>query len=381
MRLLIQTGLILLCLYCTPPVVAAPSPPLNPAPEQDQLTLQHITDGVYVPWGMVWLNEETLLVTDREGQLRVMRNGQLHPAPIDGLPKVNARNQGGLLDVKADPDYAKNGWIYLSYAGFEGKASGSHTSILRGKLNGNHLTEQQLLFHGAPNTSKNHHYGSRIVFDKQGYLYFSVGDRGARETDPQRLDRDAGKIHRILPDGTLPPNNPFVEQEGANHSVYTLGHRNPQGMAVHPQTGEIWTHEHGPRGGDEINILQAGANYGWPVITYGINYSGSKITDLTHKEGMQQPIWQWTPSIAPSGMLFVTGKQYGSLQGHLLVGSLRFQHLVLVKLDGNKVTSHSKLFEGLGRVRSLAQHPNGDIYIGVEGKGIYKLVRHKKATE
>lgn len=344
------------------------------AKSADNYQLELVARGIQIPWGMVWLNDKELLVTDRSGQLRLIKEGKLLDKPIEGVPEVHAERQGGLLDIEIDPDYSKNGWIYFSYSGFEGEEKGSNTSIMRARLKDMKLVDKQLIFDGFPNTKPSFHFGSRIEFDKDGYLYFSIGDRGNRDVHPQRLDHDAGKIHRINADGTIPDTNPFAKQKDARKSVYSYGHRNPQGMAMHPKTGEIWTHEHGPRGGDEINIIKPGLNYGWPVITYGINYNGTKITDETTRDGMQQPDWVWVPSIAPSGMEFITSDKYPQWQGHLVVGSMKFAHLVLVELDGNKVVGHSKLFEGAGRVRSIATHPNGDLYLGIDGSGIYKVI-------
>ncbi|XOV79537.1 MAG: PQQ-dependent sugar dehydrogenase [Aestuariibacter sp.] len=344
------------------------------APSAAKYELELITKEVAIPWGMVWLNESELLVTDRSGDLRLIRDGVLDDKPIKGVPKVHAQRQGGLLDIEIDPNYQENGWIYLSYSGYEDEGEGNNTSIMRARLKDHTLVEQQLLFHGYPNTSKSHHYGSRIEFDNEGYLYFSIGDRGQRDVHPQRLDHDAGKIHRIHPDGTVPESNPFVSQKDTRPTIYSYGHRNPQGMALNPLTGEIWAHEHGPRGGDEINIIKPAVNYGWPVITYGINYNGTTITNETEKDGMQQPEWVWTPSIAPSAMQFITSDKYPEWQGHLLVGSLKFAHVVLVELKDNKVAGHSKLFEGAGRIRSMTTHPNGELYIGIDGNGIFRVV-------
>ncbi|MCO7187216.1 MULTISPECIES: PQQ-dependent sugar dehydrogenase [unclassified Pseudoalteromonas] len=348
------------------------------AKSADNYQLELVARGIQIPWGMVWLNDKELLVTDRSGQLRLIKEGKLVDKPIEGVPEVHAERQGGLLDIEVDPDYSENGWIYFSYSGFEGEEKGSNTSIMRARLKDMKLVDKQLIFDGFPNTKPSFHFGSRIEFDKDGYLYFSIGDRGNRDVHPQRLDHDAGKIHRINADGTIPDSNPFAKQKDARKSVYSYGHRNPQGMAMHPKTGEIWTHEHGPRGGDEINIIKPGLNYGWPVITYGINYNGTKITDETTRDGMQQPDWVWVPSIAPSGMEFITSDKYPQWQGHLVVGSMKFAHLVLVELDGNKVVGHSKLFEGAGRVRSIATHPNGDLYLGIDGSGIYKVIPKTK---
>ncbi|WP_125719287.1 PQQ-dependent sugar dehydrogenase [Pseudoalteromonas rubra] len=366
-------------IFISSQATAAVEPQTIPvAKSANDYQLELVAKGIQIPWGMVWLNDTELLVTDRSGQLRMIKEGKLLDKPIEGVPEVHAERQGGLLDIEIDPNYAKNGWIYFSYSGFEGEEKGSNTSIMRARLKDMKLVDKQLIFDGFPNTKPSFHFGSRIEFDKDGYLYFSIGDRGNRDVHPQRLDHDAGKIHRINADSTIPESNPFAKQKDARKSIYSYGHRNPQGMAMHPKTGEIWTHEHGPRGGDEINIIKPGLNYGWPVITYGINYNGTKITDETARAGMQQPDWVWVPSIAPSGMEFITSDKYPQWQGHLVVGAMKFAHLVLVELDGNKVVGHSKLFEGAGRVRSIATHPNGDLYLGIDGSGIYKVVPKAK---
>ena len=344
------------------------------SPSADKYSLELVSKDVQIPWGMVWLNDNDLLVTNRAGDLRLVRNGEMLDQPIKGVPKVHAERQGGLLDVEIDPNYKENGWIYISYSGYEGDGEGNNTSIMRARLKGMELVDKELLFHGYPNTTRSHHYGSRIEFDNDGYLFFTLGDRGNRDVHPQRLDHDAGKVHRIKADGSIPQDNPFVANKEARPSVYSFGHRNPQGMAKHPVTGDIWTHEHGPRGGDEINVIKAGTNYGWPVITYGINYNGTTITEETKRDGMQQPDWMWTPSIAPSAMQFITSDKYPHWKGHLLVGSLKFAHVVLVELDGSDIKGHSKLFEGAGRIRSMATHPNGDLYIGTDGNGIFRVV-------
>ena len=344
------------------------------APSADKYEAQLVAKGVIIPWGMVWLNESELLVTDKSGSLRMIKDGELVEQPISGVPEVNSERQGGLLDIEIDPNYNENGWIYISYSGFEGEGEGSNTSIMRARLKDMELVDKELLFDGYPNTDRNFHFGSRIEFDNEGHLFFTIGDRGNRDVHPQRLDHDAGKVHRINADGSIPESNPFVGTKDARPSIYSYGHRNPQGMALHPETGQIWTHEHGPKGGDEINIIRAGDNYGWPVITYGVNYNGTIITEETERDGMQQPDWVWTPSIAPSAMQFITSDTYPEWKGHMLVGSLKFAHVVLVELDGNKVSGHSKLFENIGRVRSMAVHPNGDLYVGIDGNGIFRIV-------
>jgi glucose/arabinose dehydrogenase len=333
-----------------------------------------VTKGLDIPWGMAWLDDNSILISDRKGELRIIRNGMLLNEKISGLPEFMVQGQGGLLDVAVDPNYKQNKLIYFSYSGLEGEGEGAHTSVMRAKLQSFELSEQSVIFEGGPNTTKGQHYGSRLTFDKQGYLYISSGDRGNRDVNPQRLDRDAGKIHRINSDGSIPEDNPFIGQKDANPSIYSYGHRNPQGMAMHPETGDIWTHEHGPKGGDEINIIQPSANYGWPVISYGVNYSGSSFTELTEKEGMQQPAWYWVPSIAPSGMTFVTSDIYPDWKGKVIVGSLKFAYLVALELDGDKVVSQEILFPGIGRVRNVKQGADGYIYVATDGAGIFKIV-------
>ncbi|MFT7266316.1 MAG: glucose/arabinose dehydrogenase [Halioglobus sp.] len=347
---------------------------IEAAPGVTEYQLELVTTGVSIPWGMVWLNTNDLLVSDKTGELRLIRNGLLLDEKIAGLPEVDTRGQGGLLDVEIDPNYAENGWIYIAYSGYEGEGGGTNTSVLRARLDEMELVDKLIIFNGEPNSERGFHYGSRLEFDTQGYLYITLGDRGERDVNPQRLDTDAGKVHRIHADGSIPQDNPFVGQAAANASIFSYGHRNPQGMALHPTTGQVWTHEHGPKGGDEINILKKAANYGWPVITYGRNYSGTTITDRTHMDGMVQPQWQWTPSIAPSAMHFVTSARYPEWQGRMLVGSLKFQYLLLMEIDNDKVVSQTKIFEDVGRLRSISQSPEGYIYIGTDGNGIFKIV-------
>ena len=328
-------------------------------------------DELQLPWGMAFLPDGSLLITEKSGEIIHFKDGK--KVNISNVPPVYNRGQGGLLDIVLHPEYASNGWIYLSYASEEGTEKGGHTAIARAKLTGNALTDIETLYKGSPNTTKGQHFGSRIVFDKQGYLYFSIGERGARDVNPQDVTKDGGKIYRLNDDGSVPNDNPFVGTNGAKTAIYSYGHRNPQGLIVHPETGRVWNHEHGPKGGDEINIVEKGANFGWPVITYGINYSGTPITDKTKKEGMEQPIHYWVPSIAPSGMTYVTSDKYKGWKGSLLVGSLSFQYLERLTLNGNKVVDREQLMPEIGRVRDVRQGPDGLIYVAVEGKGIYKL--------
>lgn len=348
------------------------------APSSELYQANVVTEGISVPWGMAQLDNHDILVSDRSGQLRLVRDGKLLSKQIGGLPTILARGQGGLLDVVLHPQFEQNNWIYITYSSPEGQGSGSNTALMRAQLNlkAMRLEKQIVLYKGEDNTTKGQHFGSRIAFDDNGYVYFSIGDRGERDVKPQRLDLDGGKIYRLHDDGRIPTDNPFVDSAKypkAKAATYSYGHRNPQGLAKHPLTGEIWSHEHGPRGGDEVNLIQAGINYGWPVISYGINYSGTSFTDLTEKEGMAQPLHYWDPSIAPSGMVFVTSDKYPQWQGKLLVGSLKFDYLVLLDVADNKVTKQAALLKEIGRVRSLMQGKDGYLYVGVDGGAIKRI--------
>ncbi len=325
------------------------------------------------PWGFTFLPDNSILITEKSGELIHFKDGK--KTAISGLPEIYVRGQGGLLDIILHPDYATNGWIYFSYASPKGEGSGGNTSIARAKLKNNSLTDLQVLYKAQPNTTKGQHFGSRLVFDKNGYLFFSIGDRGNRDENPQDITKDCGKIYRLNADGTIPEDNPFVNTNNAKKAIYSYGHRNPQGMTLHPKTGAVWTHEHGPRGGDEINIIASGKNYGWPIISYGINYSGTKFTEISKKEGMEQPLHYWDPSIAPSGMAFINSDKYGDWNGNLLIGSLKFQYLDMCTLKDNKVIKEERLLDGLGRIRSIKQGPDGYIYVGIENLGIVKLIR------
>lgn len=355
----------------------ASKPTSNVFPSEGQtVKLDTVASGLKSPWGMAFLPDGDLLVTDRNGEVyRVGKGGQ--KTTVSGGPSVVVEGQGGLLDVALHPDFAQNGFVYMSYSAMkmEGDQKLSSTAVVRAKLAGNTLTDQKIIFEALPYSKTRHHYGSRLQFDKQGFLYISVGDRGSEKENPQFLDRDAGKVHRIHDDGRIPTDNPFVGKGDAHGSVYSYGHRNPQGMTRNPETGAIWTDEHGPRGGDEVNIIKKGANYGWPVICYGINYDGKPITNLTAKEGMEQPLTYWLPSIGPSGMAFVEGNKYPGWKGDLLVGSLRFQYLNRCVLEGNKVVKEENLLKNIGRLRNVKMGPDGYIYVSVEDPGyLFRLM-------
>lgn len=341
------------------------------------IKLELVAKGMDVPWAIAFLPGKEMLVTERSGKLyRVKADQSL--VVISGTPEVLARGQGGLMDVTLDPGFAKNNLIYLSYSKFKNEQGTvlATTAIMQAKLEGNSLVQQKDIFVAMPYARTQHHYGSRMQFGKDGYLYFSVGERGNEKVNPQQIKgNDLGKIHRIKSDGSIPADNPFVKVAGAETSIYSYGHRNPQGLTINPVTGAIWENEHGPRGGDEINIIQPGKNYGWPVITYGINYDGKPMSNLTAKAGMMQPVHYWIPSIGPSGLAFVTGTKYKGWEGNVLSGSLRFQFLERSVLKGNKVIKEEILFKNIGRLRDVRMAPDGFIYIAVESPGrIYKLV-------
>jgi aldose sugar dehydrogenase len=327
----------------------------------EKIILNPIVQGLKEPWGMAFLPDGRLLVTEKSGKLRIVENGKLLPTPVSAVPKVADSGQGGLLDVVLHPNYAENGWIYLSYSG-KGEG-GVGTEVIRGRLQDNALVSIETIFRQAPKISSNKHFGSRIVFDKDGYLFITMGDRGDQDR-AQKLNQHVGKIVRLHDDGSVPKDNPFINNRDALPEIFSYGHRNAQGAALDPRTGSIWTHEHGPQGGDEINILKAGTNYGWPVITYGVNYfTATKIGEGTQKSGMAQPLYKWVPSIAPSGMAFYTGDAYPSWKGSLFVGALKFQTLVRLSLNGDKITKEERLLEGVGRVRDVRQGPDGLLYI------------------
>jgi glucose/arabinose dehydrogenase len=332
-----------------------------------------VAKGLDVPWGIAFLPDGDMLVTERSGQLFRFGGGKLK-AIIGGVPEVMAQGQGGLMDVILHPKYKENGWIYISYSQKAPDGMGGNTAIFRAKLKNNQLVEQQQLFKAMPNTTSGVHFGCRMVFDDQGYLFFSVGERGNKE-NAQTLSNHCGKIHRIYDDGRIPPDNPFVKTAGAMPTIYSFGHRNPQGIDIHPVSRRIYNNEHGPRGGDEINLVGKANNYGWPVITYGINYDGTILSEFKAKEGMEQPVFQWTPSIGPSSMKFVTGDRYPGWKGDILSGSLSFKYLERVHLENGKVTEQEKLLENAGRVRHVTISPDGFIYVATESPGIVvKLV-------
>ena len=318
------------------------------------------------PWGIAFLPDGRILVTERAGEVLIFQNGKLLDERIT-VPDVYANGQGGLMDIKLHPDYDENGWIYLSYAR-KGEGGGG-TVIARTKLEGNQFTELEELFSAQPLVDSRVHFGSRIVFDGNGYMFFSSGERGTKE-NAQTLTNHLGKVLRLHDDGRVPEDNPFVNTPDAKPEIWSYGHRNPQGLVYDADTKTLWDVEHGPRGGDELNKVEKGRNYGWPEITYGINYDSTIITDKTEMEGMEQPVTYWVPSIAPCGMTQVKGDKYKGWENNLLVGALSHKHVARVVLNGDSYVKQEKLLDGVGRVRAVEQSPDGYIYVATEGPGL-----------
>lgn len=341
----------------------------NPSQAQTLTSQKHtfrvvtLVEGLEHPWSLAFLPDGRMLVSERPGRLRLISEGKLDPRPIDGLPEITAQGQGGLLDVALHPRFQENRLVYLSYVA--AGTGGIGTEVARGRLNDHRLENVEILFRMQPKSRGGRHFGSRLVFDREGYLYITLGDRGDQDR-AQRTDDHAGSVIRLHDDGRVPNDNPFVDRPDWKPEIYTIGNRNIQGAVLHPHTGELWTHEHGPQGGDEINIIRPGVNYGWPVITHGVNYIiGTRIGEGTHKEGMAQPLHYWVPtSIAPSGMAFYTGDKFPDWNGDLFIGALREQMLVRLKLEGDKVVEEEHLLKGvIGRIRDVRDGPDGLIYL------------------
>lgn len=320
-----------------------------------------VTKGLSHPWGLAFLPGGDMLVTERAGRLRLIRNGVLEPVAISGVPRVVADNQGGLLDVVVHPQFATNRWVYLSYSAPVRGATA--TRVVRARLKGRRLWDLETIFEAKPATGSGVHFGSRLVFAPDGMLFITSGERGTPNA-AQDLGDHRGKIIRLHDDGRVPKDNPFVGRKGARPEIYSYGHRNPQGLVAHPETGEIWAHEHGARGGDEVNLIRPGVNYGWPVITHGKSYAGFAIGVGTHRPGMEQPLKYWVPSIAPSGMAFYTGKRFPRWRGNLFVGALAGRLLARLTVEGRRITGEERLLENLGvRIRDVRAGPDGYIYL------------------
>jgi glucose/arabinose dehydrogenase len=320
------------------------------------------------PWGIEFVDEHRALITERRGGLRWMVDGKLDPEPIAGIPATTQYSDSGMMDVALDPNYGSNGWVYMGYVHPLGDGASrdtpAMTRIIRARVSGHRWVEQETVFTVSEDLhfAKGTRWGCRFLFDKDGYLYFTIGDIG-RNDEVQQTSKPGGKVYRIQPDGSIPEDNPYVGQPDALEAIFTIGNRNVQGLGQHPDTGAIWATEHGPMGGDELNILTKGSNYGWPVITYGLNYDGSIVSDLTHKEGMEQPIKYWKPSPGISALMFYTGDLFPKWKNQALVGAMAFEEIKRLELGAESVENEEVILKGYGRVRDLKQGPDGAIYV------------------
>jgi glucose/arabinose dehydrogenase len=375
-------AVLALAVACAPSDQADASEQAGPSAQADEPLMRSalhdyrvvtVAEGLVNPWSMAFLPTGDMLITERPGRLRIVRDGNLLPDAVEGLPEVLAEGQGGLLEVAPHPDFATNGFVYFTYSKPVDDGSTATTAVIRGRLVDDALIEVEELFEAQ--SRGNGHYGSRIVFDGHGYMFVSAGDRqapsrGDLEAHPaQDLSNHHGVIVRLHDDGRVPDDNPFVGQSGALPEIWSYGHRNPQGLALDPATGHLWETEHGPQGGDELNLIQAGANYGWPVVGYGVNYgSGSAIHEGTMREGMENPVHFWVPSIATSGLMFYTGDRFPEWKGNAFAGGLGGQQIARLTMDGDDVVAEETILRGLGRVRDVRQGPDGLIYVAIEDR-------------
>ncbi|MFO7729158.1 MAG: PQQ-dependent sugar dehydrogenase [Spirochaetia bacterium] len=353
MKYRLSSGFIILVLLTTLLL------PVNVIAEQSHFEIEKVVKGLEHPWAMAFLPNGDILINERPGRMQRLSGGEL--MVVKGLPDIYSTGQGGLLDIAVHPDFENNRFIYFTYSASGPEGAG--TVLYRTRLEGNQLQEGEQLYRLPRFTRSNVHFGSRIVFAQDGTLYMSIGERGERER-AQDLTDAAGSTIRLNPDGSIPADNPFVNQDNALPEIYSYGHRNAQGMAVHPDTGRIWQHEHGPRGGDEVNIIKAGANYGWPKVSFGEEYRGGSIGEGSEAPGIEAPLLHWTPSIAPSGMSFYKGDLFPEWQGDLFVGALAGQHLRRVELKGNRVVNQEVLLQGrIGRIRDVKVGPKGYLWL------------------
>lgn len=336
------------------------------------VNIETITDEVDEPWAIAFISPVKILITEKPGRLRIVENNVLLEEEVKGIPQVFYNGQGGLLDVSVDPDYKNNQWIYLSYS--DDKNNNSMTKIVRGKIENNSWTQEETIFEALEETylSTHHHFGCRIVFDQDGYLYFSIGDRGKRSM-AQDLTKPNGKIHRVHMDGTIPKDNPFLNNKNAVPSIFAYGSRNSQGLAIEPTTNKLWSTEHGQKGGDELNIIRPGKNYGWDIITYGRNYSGSVSTEEVKAPGTEVPILFWRPSPAVCGLDFYNHDLFNKWKGHLLVGALKFEEVRILDIEEERVIHQEILLKDHGRVRDVQVSPDGSIYVVLNGPD--KIIR------
>jgi len=377
-----KTSLILSIIFLS--ISSACSQRENYPPIQDSnensFELVKIVDGIDIPWGLAFTDKSSFLVTDKKGILYHVVDGKKNI--IKGIPKIVFSRQGGLLDVAVDKNFSSNQIIYLT-ASVSDSEKGSNTSLFSAKLDGDSLVDLKQLYKASPDSEEQRHFGGSILLKNQ-HIYFTIGDRGNRDINPQDLNLDGGKIYRLNLDGSIPDDNPFFDMENTKKAVWSYGHRNPQGIVDGFNNDEIWIHEHGPRGGDEINIIKEPKNnedpvrernYGWPKATYGINYSGSEITKNKTLDGITDPYYYWTPSIAPSGMVMIKDSEiYSDWKNTLLIGSLSFRYLERLEFDNSGIIMREKLFPRIGRVRDVNLSPDGYVYISVEGEGIFKIL-------
>ena len=377
-----KTSLILSIIFLS--ISSACSQRENYPPIQDSnensFELVKIVDGIDIPWGLAFTDKSSFLVTDKKGILYHVEDGK--KSIIKGIPKIVFSRKGGLLDVAVDKNFTSNQIIYLT-ASVSDSEKGSNTSLFSAKLDGDSLVDLKQLYKASPDSEEQRHFGGSILLKNQ-HIYFTIGDRGNRDINPQDLNLDGGKIYRLNLDGSIPDDNPFFDMENTKKAVWSYGHRNPQGIVDGFNNDEIWIHEHGPRGGDEINIIKEPKNnedpvrernYGWPKATYGINYSGSEITKNKTLDGVTDPYYYWTPSIAPSGMVMIKGSEiYSGWNNTLLIGSLSFRYLERLEFDNSGIIMREKLFPRIGRVRDVNLSPDGYVYISVEGEGIFKIL-------
>ncbi len=377
----LQIYLVTMFMYTNFSCAQSENPPLIELGDESKIYLEKIVDGIDIPWGISFINENEILVTDKKGIMYHVSDNK--KTPIKGVPEVVFNKQGGLLDIEVDKNFEINKRIFFTTSNSSSNSVKSNTALYSANYEDFEIKNIKLLYKASPDTNLSRHYGGKILLDEK-YVYFTVGDRGGRDIYPQDLTKDGGKLYRLHLDGTVPEDNPFYNIKNAKKAVWSYGHRNPQGIIFGNEPGEIIIHEHGPRGGDEINVISEkdnmrddlilSRNYGWPIVSYGINYNGTTFTDLTSLEGTESPLYFWTPSIAPSGMTMLTSDIYDSWRGDIFVGSLRYRYLERIQFVKGYVYKREKLLDKFGRVREVVQGPDGYLYVGIEDKGIFKIV-------